>query len=191
MIKEINDDMTFTVTTHTTSGVASDADSAPTYRVYENETATPLLTGNMALLDSDDTTGFYSEEITLSEANGFEVGKSYSIYIEATVDGDKGTISKPLQIAATASGPNATTITEASEDDSGNTIGAFETSGGVGISGAEVIAYDEDDTTFSSPLFSCRTDGDGDFTLTVMSGATYKLLFLHREYRRQTVTITV
>lgn len=75
----------YTVTTVFATGVATDADSAPAYRVYEDETTTPLLTGTMALLDGSNTAGFYSEQITLSAANGFEVGKQYAIYIAQTV----------------------------------------------------------------------------------------------------------
>lgn len=83
----INDLLTFTVTTHRfDTGAASDADGVPTYRIYEDETGTPVLTGSMAKLDDAGTAGFYSEQITLSAANGFEVGKSYNIYIAATVN---------------------------------------------------------------------------------------------------------
>jgi len=77
---KIDDLLTFAiVTTRVDTGAATDADSAPAYRVYEDETATPILTGTMALLDSANTAGFYSEQITLSAANGFEKGKSYNI----------------------------------------------------------------------------------------------------------------
>jgi hypothetical protein len=87
----VDDVLTFyAVTTRFDTGAATDADSVPTYRVYEEETGTPLLTGSMALLDSGNTAGLYSEQITLSAANGFEVGKSYSIYKEATVNGIVG-----------------------------------------------------------------------------------------------------
>ena len=90
----IGDDLTFTVNTHDPeTGEASDADALPTYRVYEHETAAPILTGVMALLDAAGTTGFYAETIVCSALNGFEHGKSYSIYIEATVDSHPGTIS--------------------------------------------------------------------------------------------------
>lgn len=75
------------------TGVLTDADAAPAYRVYEDETATAILTGNMAKLDDASTTGFYTEIITCSAANGFENGKTYTVYIEATVDSDKGGIS--------------------------------------------------------------------------------------------------
>jgi hypothetical protein len=78
--------LTFVCNTHDPgTGVAVDADSVPTYRIYEDETGTPLLTGSMALLDSAGTAGFYSEQVTLSAANGFEQGKSYNVYISATV----------------------------------------------------------------------------------------------------------
>lgn len=90
--KEIDDTLVFYANTHDPSdGSASDADAPPTYRVYEQETTTPILTGSMALLDSVNTTGFYSESIALSAANGFEVGKNYSVYIEAAVGGVTGT----------------------------------------------------------------------------------------------------
>lgn len=86
--------LTFTVTTHDPdTGVLTDADAVPTYRVYEDETAVAILTGNMAILDNANTTGFYSEQIACTSANGFELNKSYNIYIEATVDSDTGGIS--------------------------------------------------------------------------------------------------
>lgn len=90
--KEIDDTLVFYANTHDPStGGASDADAPPTYRVYEQETGTAILTGSMALLDTGNTTGFYSESITLSAANGFEVAKNYGIYIEAAVGGTTGT----------------------------------------------------------------------------------------------------
>jgi len=97
----IDDTLTFTVNTHTVStGVATDADSAPTYRVYEDETGTAILTGTMALLDSANTAGFYSEQLTLSAANGFEVGKSYSVYVAATVNSIAATQSYNFKVIA-------------------------------------------------------------------------------------------
>lgn len=98
---KIDDLLTFTVNTHNPeTGAASDAASVPSYRVYEDETATAILTGSMALLDSTNTEGFYSEQITLSAANGFEKGKSYHIYISATVNSVTGTISHNFQVEA-------------------------------------------------------------------------------------------
>lgn len=97
---DIDDAVTFAVNTHSTSGAESDADSAPTYRIYEDETGTPLLTGTMALLDDANTVGFYSEQITLSAANGFERGKSYTVRIRAVVGGTAGTTERTFQVAA-------------------------------------------------------------------------------------------
>lgn len=89
----IGEPLVFSVCSHDPdTGVLTDAASAPSYRVYEDETATAILTGSMAKLDDANTTGFYTESIACTSANGFEDGKSYTIYIEATVDGDTGGI---------------------------------------------------------------------------------------------------
>ena len=74
------------------TGVLVDADAAPSYRIYEDETTVPILTGTMSTLDTANTTGFYTELIACTTANGFEVGKSYTVYIVATVDSDTGGI---------------------------------------------------------------------------------------------------
>jgi len=87
----IGDNLTFSICAHDPdTGGLTDADSEPTYRVYEDETATPILTGTLTILDDANTTGFYTELIACTAANGFEAGKSYTIYIQATVDGDTG-----------------------------------------------------------------------------------------------------
>ena len=84
---KIDDALTFTAQTHRVdTGAAADADSDPTYRVYEDETGTAILTGTMAKLDDANTTGFYSEQITLSAANGLEKGKCYHVRVAATVN---------------------------------------------------------------------------------------------------------
>ena len=88
----IGDNLTFSICCHDPdTGVLTDA-SATLYYVYEDETATDILTGTMAKLDDAATTGFYTETIACTAANGFEVSKTYTIYIEATVDSDKGGI---------------------------------------------------------------------------------------------------
>jgi hypothetical protein len=98
---KIDDVLTFTVnTTRFDTGVATDADAVPAYRIYENETGTAIVTGNMALLDSASTAGFYSEAVTLSAANGFEKGKCYNIYISAAVNSVTGTTSRNFQLEA-------------------------------------------------------------------------------------------
>ena len=90
---EIGDNLVFTITTHDPdTGVLTDATGNPAYRVYEDETGTAILTGSMAKLDDANTTGFYSESIACTSGNGFENGKSYNIYITATVDSDLGGI---------------------------------------------------------------------------------------------------
>lgn len=89
----IGDPFTFSITTHDpTNGRVTDADANPPYRIYEDETDPPILTGTMAKLDDDDTVGFYTEEVDCTLGNGFEPRKTYTIYITAAVGGDTGAI---------------------------------------------------------------------------------------------------
>jgi len=98
---KIDDYLTFTCNTHTAStGAATDADAAPAYRVYEDDTGTPILTGTMDKLDDANTTGFYEQKIQLTAANGFEKGKRYTIYISAVVATITGTMGHNFQIEA-------------------------------------------------------------------------------------------
>jgi hypothetical protein len=98
----IGDNLVFSICTHDPdTGVLTDADAVPEYRVYENITEIAILTGNMDSgsgaghneFDDANTVGFYVKSIACTAANGFENGKTYTIYIEATVDGDTGGIS--------------------------------------------------------------------------------------------------
>lgn len=111
----LENNLTFSICTHDAdTGALTDASAAPTYRIYEDETGTPILTGTMAKLDDAGTLGFYTELIACTTANGFEAGKSYTIYIEATVDGITGGIAyaftvAPALIAANVAAVNAVT----------------------------------------------------------------------------------
>ena len=86
--RRIGDTLTFYVASSLQTGAKSDADSAPTYLVYEEENATQIVTStSMALLDSAESgvDGLYSEQITLAESTGYEFQKDYLIYIMATI----------------------------------------------------------------------------------------------------------
>jgi len=87
----LNDGLVFGICTHDPdTGVLTDTDSDPIYRVYEDEVETPVLTGTMSKLDDTNTTGFYSEFISCTQQNRFNASKTYTIYIEAIVAGDTG-----------------------------------------------------------------------------------------------------
>ena len=89
----LGNNLTFSICTHDPdTGVLTDADVLPTYRLYEDETAIPILTGTMAILDNLNTVGFYTELVACTAGNGFESGRTYTVYIEATVDSDTGGI---------------------------------------------------------------------------------------------------
>lgn len=88
----LGDNLTFSICTHDAdTGALTDTSAPPSYRVYEDETAAAILNGTMAKLDDANTLGFYTEQIACV-GPAFEVGKSYTIYIEATVDGVTGGI---------------------------------------------------------------------------------------------------
>jgi hypothetical protein len=109
----LGDNLVFSICTHDPdTGVLTDADSAPTYRVYEDETATAILTGELTKLDDGNTTGFYTELIACTAGNGFEAGKTYTVYIEATVDSDTGGIAYAFKCEA----PQATAAAVATID---------------------------------------------------------------------------
>lgn len=118
----IGANLTFSITTHDPdTGVLTDTDAPPIYRVYENETAVAILTGTMAKLDDANTTGFYTELIACTTGNGFENNKSYTIYIEATVDTDTGGICYGFR-AITSSTKLSATYTQLKAAMKGNDI---------------------------------------------------------------------
>jgi len=65
-----------------TFGVSADADAVPTYAIYEHETTTAIVTGSMTKLGS--VTGFYTEDIDLLTASGFESFHTYQLRISWT-----------------------------------------------------------------------------------------------------------
>lgn len=76
----------FDVTTHHPStGAVTDADSTPTYSVFEEATDTPIL-ADQTFTKRTSLTGNYRGSFTASTANGFEVGKWYNVVASATVN---------------------------------------------------------------------------------------------------------
>lgn len=77
----------FDICTHDPStGGVSDADSAPTFSVFEETTDTPIVSA-VSMTKRTGLTGDYRGTFTASLANGFEVGKWYSVIASATVAG--------------------------------------------------------------------------------------------------------
>ena len=96
----LGEDLVFSVCTHDPeTAILTDADFLPIYQIYENETETPILSGEMEKLDDPNTTGFYTKLIRCIEEYGFENEKVYTIYIEATVNSHKGGIPFAFRIS--------------------------------------------------------------------------------------------
>lgn len=76
----------FDVVTHRVdTGAVSDADSPPTFDVFEEATDTPIL-DDQAMTKRTSLTGNYRGTFTASAANGFEAGKWYSVVVSGTVN---------------------------------------------------------------------------------------------------------
>src|SRR5262245_53623492 len=89
------------VTHNPTTGAVSDADSTPSFEVFEESTDTDIgVGGNLTKRTSK--TGNYRGSFTASAANGFEVGKWYSVIGSATVNAvaGKGVLHKFRIVAA-------------------------------------------------------------------------------------------
>lgn len=73
----------------TDEGAAVDADSAPTFDVFEESTDTPIL-DDQTMTKRTSLTGNYRGSFTASAANGFEAGKWYNVIATAIVGGKTG-----------------------------------------------------------------------------------------------------
>lgn len=71
------------ITSSPSTGAAADADSLPTCAVYEQTSDTALVTPTVVKRTS--LTGNYRVPVVCTAANGFEVAKSYSVVVSATV----------------------------------------------------------------------------------------------------------
>lgn len=84
MIVALEQSIPFTVYTHAPStGALANADSTPTYQVYENGSSMAGQTGNL----TNSTTGVYTLSLTAAAGSGYENGKSYEVRVAATVEG--------------------------------------------------------------------------------------------------------
>lgn len=77
------------ITSNPSTGAVSDADSTPTFSVFEEDTDTPIV-GPSNLTKRTSLTGDYRGSFTASAANGFEAGKCYIVVASATVSSVAG-----------------------------------------------------------------------------------------------------
>lgn len=78
---------TYLQTINPDTGAAWDADTLPSYRIYEDLTGTPIASGAYAFLDAVGTDGFYVAQVPLLTATGFEPGKTYALWTAFTIVG--------------------------------------------------------------------------------------------------------
>lgn len=73
--------------TSASTGAAADADSTPTFEVFEDANDTALTLSGSAIAKRASKTGNYRITLPVTAANGFEAGKSYNVVASATVGG--------------------------------------------------------------------------------------------------------
>jgi hypothetical protein len=85
-MRKLNESITLDFTCHNAgTGQVSDADFLPTCQVFEDTTDIPIITPVVTRRVGQ--TGDYRLTFITSPANGFEIGKSYNVIVEATVGG--------------------------------------------------------------------------------------------------------
>lgn len=90
MMIPIDEVVHFDICTHNPeTAEASDADSTPTFSVFEESTDTPIIS-TQSFTKRTGLTGNYRGSFTASAANGFEAGKWYNVIAIAIVGGVTG-----------------------------------------------------------------------------------------------------
>jgi len=85
---KLGDQVTVDFTTHNPfTGNIQDGDVLPTCAVYEDTVDIPMLTPLVVRRVGAGGLGDYRVNFSVSEANGFEVGKTYNVVVAATVAG--------------------------------------------------------------------------------------------------------
>lgn len=118
----LNEVVYFDAITHSPiTGAVADADSAPTFEVFEEATDTDIGVGG-SMTKRTDKIGNYRGTFTVSEANGFEVGKYYSIVVSATVGEVAGKcVASSFRLTAAETTAGKIPATLGSTDYAGNT----------------------------------------------------------------------
>lgn len=137
---DIDDYLTFTACTHDDTGAAADADAVPSYAIYEDETATAIVSGNMTRLGA--VTGFYTERVQLTAAAGFEAGKMYAIRVEAVMGGVMAAAAHSFAVKVASANVTLWKGTAPSDLVSGEVPGKLSSSSGQMIANATKLAPD-------------------------------------------------
>ena len=78
------------ITSSFSTGAAADADSTPSFEVFEDATDTALTLSTSSIAKRTGKTGNYRATFTVAAADGFEAGKSYNVVASATVSSVAG-----------------------------------------------------------------------------------------------------
>jgi hypothetical protein len=188
------------------TGNAADADQTPTFEIFEETSDTAIVSGDFTKRTSK--TGDYRGTITLSTANGFEVGKWYSIIASATVGGVSGKkVSKNFRVvtaetvvgkveATSGDGGSGDGDTPVNHDTGGTDAIRMTTLAGAGIGDVKIRAYLASEYA-ANPLTAtvrgeAETEDDGRWHAPLMlsDGVEYRLTFTRVGYTFPSLDVT-
>jgi len=101
------------------------------------------------------------------------------------------TLSDQVDSVEIISGDLAATITEATLDTDGTALGTVQDNLSNPLAGATVAVYADADTGLTTALYQGTSDGDGGFSITVIKGATYRIVPIYSGYTFETRRATV
>lgn len=174
IVVDLDDVVHFDVTTYNPStGASANADSPPTFKVYEEDNDTEIVSGVTVLRSG--LTGQYRGSFTVNTSNGFESGKFYNIAANASVSGINASViaimfkveswvTKLLSIFGGISGLAVADV--------GNTVSSFI-------------------TNLAETTDNFYGDSNGGATLVFVSGDNIGLARRISEYNGSTKVITV
>jgi len=84
---KLGDYFEFQFQTSDSTGAEANADELPTYRVYAENSDTPVSTGTCAQRDGAHTAGYYFCRVQATALDGYEANKVYQVRVEAVLGG--------------------------------------------------------------------------------------------------------
>ena len=165
-----------TVSSRSSHNAATAADA-----VWDEAAADHVAAGSTgaALGNATGPTAAQNADAVWDEAqSGHVVAGTFGRYLDAKVSNIPGSIS------------DAATITQATEDVDGDALGAVN-AGGAAISSALVAVYADADSDCETALYEDTSDGDGEFSIQVIAGATYRIKVTYSGYTWTVKRVTV
>ncbi len=163
---KIGESIPLLASTANSVGAASDASTAPSFRIY-GATDTAIVTGTIPKKDDANTLGFYASSVTATSGS-YTAGSSYYVYIQAVSDSKTAVdgwsfIATERDLDDLAVGAVAGAIK--------HTITITSSAGGAPLQGVEVTI--STDINNADPIRSGSTDDNGEVIFYLDAGSYF------------------